>query len=617
LAVSIKNKQPGVRQLTWLLAWAVVFCDIGTSVYYVPGILYNMVGNLAPLFVAAVSVGFVLLALKYAEMVRHAPTGGGVVAIAEMAFGERFGALAGMLIVVDFFLTAAISSVSGFYYLSSAFPSIGERIPLWASLGLITLAIVNIFGVRESARLSLVMACAALVTNLVVVGLLVVQLSLDQWAALWNVVSTTGHLGPTQMLTGFGAAWLAFSGLESLSQLAPAIREPVHRTAKVAMIAVIITILLTSPTLTVLSIGVLPDSIKAAHSERFISELAGIAGGGFLKATVVVTAAALLLFAANTAIIGTYHVFLSLAERQYFPRRLLLRNRVFGTPHNAVITATVVPLVVIVATHGRMELLGDMYAFGLLGAFVLGSGGLDVVRWRAHDRGVVFWIGILVTLMVMTAWGVNLVAKPMATAFGVTLTGVGMLYGLALREGWIKEAVHLIPSVGRRAREKALAGEAHASEVAPEIVSLAMAQELKQLYNSSTLVAVAGRNPPVIAEAIRRVKGMGENALYCIYVEEWPGLFYGNVDLEPSVVGVEALAMAARQAAAAEVELIPIWTTSYSLVEGVSRASRELGVNGVVVGLSRRTALYRLFRGQAIGKLSSKLAVDCRLIICD
>jgi hypothetical protein len=28
-----------VQQLTWVLAWAVVFCDIGTSVYYVPGIL--------------------------------------------------------------------------------------------------------------------------------------------------------------------------------------------------------------------------------------------------------------------------------------------------------------------------------------------------------------------------------------------------------------------------------------------------------------------------------------------------------------------------------------------------------------------------------------------------
>ena len=33
------ESQPG--QLSPLLVWAVVFCDIGTSVYYVPGILYS------------------------------------------------------------------------------------------------------------------------------------------------------------------------------------------------------------------------------------------------------------------------------------------------------------------------------------------------------------------------------------------------------------------------------------------------------------------------------------------------------------------------------------------------------------------------------------------------
>jgi hypothetical protein len=41
------------RQLNWLLAWAIVFCDIGTSVYYVPGILYGSVHNKTPFFVLA------------------------------------------------------------------------------------------------------------------------------------------------------------------------------------------------------------------------------------------------------------------------------------------------------------------------------------------------------------------------------------------------------------------------------------------------------------------------------------------------------------------------------------------------------------------------------------
>jgi len=56
------------RQLNWFLAWAVVFCDIGTSVYYVPGILYGHVGNATPFFVLLTTGGFILLALKYIEI---------------------------------------------------------------------------------------------------------------------------------------------------------------------------------------------------------------------------------------------------------------------------------------------------------------------------------------------------------------------------------------------------------------------------------------------------------------------------------------------------------------------------------------------------------------------
>ena len=38
------------KHLCFLLCWAVVFADIGTSVYYVPGILYEQVGSLAGQF---------------------------------------------------------------------------------------------------------------------------------------------------------------------------------------------------------------------------------------------------------------------------------------------------------------------------------------------------------------------------------------------------------------------------------------------------------------------------------------------------------------------------------------------------------------------------------------
>src|SRR5262249_55586057 len=66
-----------LRQLGWTLAWAVVFCDIGTSIYYVPGILYHDVGDRAAIFIALVTIGFLFLAQKIQEVTWRNPEGGG------------------------------------------------------------------------------------------------------------------------------------------------------------------------------------------------------------------------------------------------------------------------------------------------------------------------------------------------------------------------------------------------------------------------------------------------------------------------------------------------------------------------------------------------------------
>ena len=149
------------RQLNWFLAWAVVFCDIGTSVYYVPGILYGHVKNATPFFVLLTTGGFVLLALKYIEISWRNPEGGGVVTITTKAFGPMWGCLGGMLITVDYFLTTAISAVSGFQYIGSVFPSLDPHIVLFSCVGVGILAALNIIGIRESATVALVMASAA------------------------------------------------------------------------------------------------------------------------------------------------------------------------------------------------------------------------------------------------------------------------------------------------------------------------------------------------------------------------------------------------------------------------------------------------------------------------
>src|SRR5213592_4099002 len=138
----------GGQMLGPLLCWAVVFADIGTSVYYTPGILYGTVGKLAGFFVFLTMSVFVLLTLKYAEVTHRFPQGGGVVTVAAQAINHWVGALGGMFILVDYFLTAAISCLSGMLYLSVVIPAIGPQLAGWITIVvLILLGVLNWVGI--------------------------------------------------------------------------------------------------------------------------------------------------------------------------------------------------------------------------------------------------------------------------------------------------------------------------------------------------------------------------------------------------------------------------------------------------------------------------------------
>jgi amino acid transporter len=486
------------------LCWAVVFADIGTSIYYVPGILYGTVGKLAGFFVLLTMIVFILLTFKYVEVTYRFPQGGGVVTVAAKALNKWFGALGGMFILVDYFLTAAISSLSGILYLSLILPAIGPKyaflglsITVWITLAvLILLGILNWVGVSESAKVSLVGAIIAFLSDIAILVTVFTHLSFAQFFALFPQMFSGRTLTPVTVLVGFAGSFLAFSGLESISQLSPVMKLPRRMVGKIALFLVILTVGLTSPLLTVLSTLLLPKAVgDPVLSTQLISLLAGRWGGPILQTEVAISASALLVFASNTAIIGSYHVFLALSRMEFFPRIILQRNRLRGTPHYSIALATLIPILVLIAVHGSINTLGDMYAFGLLGAFTLTCIGMDIVRYRQRkDRKLAqqarpgasasareqivstmeqdeekmpdqarkhidgpamerqaeeekdagpdetpepegrwtrstlnFCLGIFTTLLVVTAWSTNLIAKPLATAFGGSVTVLGML----------------------------------------------------------------------------------------------------------------------------------------------------------------------------------------------
>lgn len=425
-----------------LLCWSIVFADIGTSIYYVPGILsasgYN---KRAAIFVVMTLFVFVLLALKYAEVTWRNPEGGGVVTISSRALHPLAGLVGGLFIIVDYYLTAAISAFSGVAYLAVVIPSVGIDNAVPGTLvALAFLAALNIYGIRESATVSFGAATAAAAAQLAVV--LVVGAHLGVAGILQSFSSVTQGpppLTPLTILTGFGAAFLAFSGLESVAQIAPAMRSPRRVTAYRTMALVILTMTITSPLLTLWQTALVRDPNSPDHVNQLLSLLAGQFSGQALAGAVAITGSILLIFASNTAIIGGYHVFLALTRMGFLPRVMEKRNSLRRTPHIAILAA-MGPPVVLVYIAGQSQIasvfLGDLYAFGLLGSFILTNVSLDVVRWRELKvdrplrRRLWFAVGVVTTTLTVIGWSVNLVAKPYATAFGGGLTLIGLAVGL-------------------------------------------------------------------------------------------------------------------------------------------------------------------------------------------
>src|SRR5438552_4754387 len=490
------------QKLGPFLCWAVVFADIGTSIYYVPGILYGTVGKLAGFFVFLTMTVFILLTFKYVEVTYRFPQGGGVVTVAAHAINHWVGALGGMFILVDYFLTAAISCLSGMLYLSVVVPAIGPQLAGWITIGvLILLGVLNWVGISESAKVSLVGAVIAFISDIAILFTVFTHISFSAFLALIPEMFAHHSLTPVLFLTGFAGSFLAFSGLESISQLSPVMKTPRKKVASIALLLVVLTIGLTSPLLTIFSTLLQPqEAADPVLSTQLISLLAGHWGNILLQTEVAISASALLVFASNTAIIGAYHVFIALSRMEFFPAFVLQRNKLRGTPHYSIALATFVPIAVLILVKGDIIILGDMYAFGLLGAFTLTCLGLDLIRYRerrairakryqpevaqpgngheplpasdqlgteadssstreqdgfnrdslagisrtegAHTTTpsnqvnqpkislwstIDFYLGILTTVLVMIAWSTNLVAKPLAIAFGGTVASVGMV----------------------------------------------------------------------------------------------------------------------------------------------------------------------------------------------
>ena len=152
--------------------FATAYGNVGSSIYYALGLVAAHALGLTPLVFMLAGGLFALTAKTYAEGASMYPEAGGSSSFARHAFNEVVSFFAGWALTLDYVITIAISAFFVPHYLGAFWPALnhnpGDIIGGAVVVGV--LALLNVRGLGESAKLNLVLAVVDLVTQVVLVA---------------------------------------------------------------------------------------------------------------------------------------------------------------------------------------------------------------------------------------------------------------------------------------------------------------------------------------------------------------------------------------------------------------------------------------------------------------
>ncbi len=378
--------------------FATAYGNVGSSIYYALRLVASHALGLTPLVFIFAGGLFALTAKTYAEGAAMFPEAGGSSSFARHAFNEVASFFAGWALTLDYIITIAISAFFVPHYLGAFFPAL--RHPPGDVIGgiavIAALAALNIRGIGESAKLNIFLAAADLVTQvlLVVLGAVLVlnpSLLIDQV-----------HLGVApsyrELLFGLSISMVAYTGIETVSNMAEESKDPGHDVPKTVNL-VLIAVLGIFAGISIISLSALP--VHEVSPGHFATQLGttyqndpvlGIVsslhlGSGLeqiMRYYVGVLAATILIIATNAGLIGISRLSWSLAEHQQLPLAFARLSSRYGTPYFTIILFSIVAAVLL--TPGQTDFLGNLYSFGAMLSFTTAHVAVIALRVRRPDE---------------------------------------------------------------------------------------------------------------------------------------------------------------------------------------------------------------------------------------
>jgi len=377
--------------------FSAAYGNVGSSIYYALGVTAAFALGLTPVAFVVSGLIFAATAATYAEATVMYPEAGGSSSFARHAFNEMVSFIAAWGQMLNYTITVAISAFFVPHYLAVFWPWLGDSpgdIIGGAAL-IVALALINIRGTEESAKLNLVLAIADLATQVVLVGIGIV-LVLSPTILVDNV-----HLGvaPTwsDFALGIAVGMIAYTGIETISNMAEEAKDAA-RTIPHSVGLVVAAVLGLYLLIPIVALSAMPvvhhgGEYTTALGSKFaddpilgIVENLGLSHGPteILRYYVGVLAAVILLIATNAGLIGVSRLTYSMGQHRQLPEALRQVHPKYRTPYIAILIFGAIAIVTLLP--GQTDFLATMYSFGAMLSFTIAHVAVIQLRRKYPDR---------------------------------------------------------------------------------------------------------------------------------------------------------------------------------------------------------------------------------------
>ena len=379
--------------------FSVAYGEIASSIYVALGIIALHALGLTPEVLAIMGALFLVVSLSYAEGTTAIPETGGAATFVRRAFNDLAGFLTGWALFLDYLIVIALSALFLPHYLGAALK--------WGSLEHnpwdVVVGVAVVFGiavlrlVRRSAfyRYGIVVAVLDLLTQLLLVVLGFAFLFSGD--ALTHGVSVGTHPSWHQIVFALPLAMLAYTGLETVANLAEETREPGRDLPRSLFSGIgLVVLIYVAIGLVALSAFPATGGTTDLGTVWLRSPLMGIVDalgdplpGGLataLRVYVGLTGAVILLVAVTTSISGFTRLAHSLGEHGQLPRAFGRLNRRTLVSPQAILSAALISTALMIGTsfvHDDVAFLASLFSFGVLAAFTAAQ--LAVIKLRFSE----------------------------------------------------------------------------------------------------------------------------------------------------------------------------------------------------------------------------------------